>query len=169
MDHTRTFCTKLTFASLEQEGPVRFKLFCRANQIPGKGAKKVLAILKEFRTLGKTEAQLIGVNPSSTVGKLRDEGWVIDTVRDGKLTVYYLKHLEPDLGYAEAREKKHEERSSILLALMKDYCSPVAAVSLVVDTPGGLDREQFDKHHADKPAQLRDMLWKAYEKHHAVA
>jgi biotin operon repressor len=136
--------------------------------MPEKGAKKTLALLKQFRTLGKTEAQLLGINLSGTVGKLRDDGYVIDTVRNGRQIVYHLKQLEPDLEYAEERKQKHEERRSTLLALMKGYYLPVEAVSLVVNTLQGLDREQFDKHHTDKPTQLRDMLWRAYEELHAA-
>jgi hypothetical protein len=169
METTSTFCTKIAFADLQAEGPIRFDLFRRANQLSERGAKKTLALLREFRTLSKTESQLLGVNLSSTVGNLRDSGYVIDTIRSNRQTVYHLRKLEPDPEYAEERAHKHEDRRNILRALMENYCSPVEAVTLVLDTPSGLTHSEFAAHHQDKPEQIVNLLWRAYEKLHAAA
>ena len=147
MESTASFCTAPVFATLREEGPVRFNLFRRASQMSEEGARKTLALLKEFRTLSRTKARLLGVNISSNLARLRDSRYVIDAVRD----------------------KKYENRKATLTALMEDYCLPMEAATLVLSTPAGLVRDQFEAHHRDKPLQLRDLLWRAYEKLHAAA
>ena len=170
LSSTASTVSKPVITSLRAEHiSVREGLFKDMASLSGERKRdQVFTLLRNHDSLYSKEGHVLGLTGlSAYISELRDEGYLIDTLRQGRVTQYVLKTSIPDEALKEARAQEKRERADHLKddkeqGYRAADIKETDALTLVACVPSGCAEGQFNEHPAIRayPASVRTQLWR---------